>query len=973
MVCGVFLLVAGPLLAQDWQVIVNDTFEKVPPGSRPDGWSGGAVVVTNGETCVVGIVAIRTFQPQRGLVRVECTVCAPGPGGQYRAPTFGVPGIPPLIHCNFVNGNLRVIETVDGKTPAAVISKIFPSGQWLDLRFDLNFAHRTYDVYLGDTLLSARRPLQPAPPFVSQLTFQVPVKSLRVSSRQVKSPLQDGAAASLRALRRELAAGSKTAPLAATWAEWSLEAAQAAIEWDDYAAAADCQAEARDLSALAVVEYEPPSSNICPPVPDPGHNPHWQGALARWRSTLAAANTEAPKVKDRRVDGRFGAEMVDLAYAFCHPQSPWRGEAQALALVLRMYESMVRRWESTQSLEMIEDFMPQTFCLLSSAWPTLLTPARRARWEQPIRSNAERMVATLGDTFRNRRRDQLWANAHVICLASLAWSALALGDEKYRVLGDEGVKVFGDSLLPDGGYSYVGYQNEAFTYHFVTPERLAWYAIATGSPAAREQLLATRNYYCLSWLPRGVADYSSATMMKQYWNMARPDIAALLAAYLAADGYNLGAAYNLGGDWSTNTNADLLAAFYYRPGLSPKRFPDNYLLFDRNIIGPVGRWGDFSFCGTTRDPSAVTASAQDYDGSLFGNFTSGFVGAITLMSEEEAARSTNAYARRWPLSAALQNAACEVKVEPGADTDIVRRSKHRFMAQCQRNAVSLGADYGGLTTVYKVTDKTSGGGTTFKALPWEGRQAWLLTRDRLVGLLEISALADTRAWGIHGTLMLVAGREAWGHRREMVETGPGAWRYGNLAVRVISHDFAAVSTEYTDIFTGSAKKSARLLLWDRPGGEAAEELWDYEAGATHYWLVEARPAWSEPAQAVRRLEKLPPALRGFVVTEKKRELRLVQNITDKPVRYAERISVQYGACSLHLSADNGWRFRNIESARRDPGAEVIGGSGVRPAEVRDGAASIEVGIPAWQHVLVVSSADPSDHAQNNNVCESIYH
>ncbi len=759
-------------------------------------------------------------------------------------------------------------------------------------------------------------------------------------------------------------------PLIAAWAQCALQMAADAIVDSDTVRAKEWEAEAKTIIDIDNVLYVAPPANICPPIPHVKSNPHWNAICMHWQEKIPKTPRRidaSDLIKNKTIE-KIASETIDWTFAFCHPKSPLRSDPRVLNRIIPVIDTYMKKFRNGGARNFGDEYVVHAYLLLRSTHPDLLVPTRRGIWDMAIRSNVEGIKKDFEDMFRHQRRELLWGNGHVHDLVTLGWSSLILNDGRYRELGDSGLKLFKKSQLPDGGYSYVGFQNEAFTYHKIIPIGLAWYGIATNNSSVWDQLKKTRNYNLLSYLPRGVGDYCPTTMMKQYWNQSRPGEDALIAAYLNGDGYNMSV---------TNPKApSLLGAFLYRPNIDPKVHPKDWLVYDRNIIGPNGRYGDFSFTGTTRDPSAISAPAQNYKEKAIGNFTSGFVGAITLMSDDNVQLSVerkNSHAdERWPLSAAIQNITCEVKIKKGRDSDISRRSKHRFMAQCQRNAVSMGHDYSGLTTVYNVSDKITGAVSKFRALPWEGRQAWILTKNRLVGLLSIEATADHENWGVHGTLMMVAGRQWWGNKREMVQSGDGTYSYGNLLVKVLEHDFKATSTEYTDAFAGDAKKATRLILWDNPKGPKSEKIKKYKAGDSHFWMVEVRPQWTSAAKKIHRLKNLPASLWGIRLEEEKRDVLIIHNRTENAIHLKASFSVRYHKCSLHFSSDHSWGFRNAESAQRISTTESIGGGNVMNLEGNNGSLSFDHTVPPWSHILVVSSDNAIDHLKNNKVCESVF-
>jgi len=309
------------------------------------------------------------------------------------------------------------------------------------------------------------------------------------------------------------------------------------------------------------------------------------------------------------------------------------------------------------------------------------------------------------------------------------------------------------------------------------------FAQMTGSKRARSLVERSRWYYPLSVERRGVAEYSTSPCWKPYWNtVSGGDGAAVVAAVT-------GCPHNARVARENAPVADLWIAGFHRRSLAPAPAPDSYITYDRNIEGARGRFGGYSFSATARDYRDDERGKQTY------------VGCMALDAGSSAS---------WPLSAALHAAGAEVRHKAG-EGGPNRWDTHLCLARQERNRCSVTAGYAALATVHRLS--------LYKgpATEWECRQEWLLTPRRLVGLIELEALTSQRALSMGAALQFVSGRGHWGVRKEFRRIDQRTWQYGALFVRVHEQNFGQAAIEYTDVVSGDAKKSGRIVLSDSAG------------------------------------------------------------------------------------------------------------------------------------------------------------
>jgi len=381
---------------------------------------------------------------------------------------------------------------------------------------------------------------------------------------------------------------------------------------------------------------------------------------------------------------------------------------------------------------------------------------------------------------------------------------------------------------------------------------VARYAQLTGEALAREVIVRSRPYYPLVVEPSGITEDYTDCFWKHYWTrLAAPEGPEIVAGMTGCRLNKRIANQALTRSRPSGQFA-AYAAMAYRD-FPDEPLPDRYVVYDRNTEGPRGRYGAFSFAATGRD---VGSGYQGKDT---------FVGA--MIADDPAAAN--------PLNAALQVVTNEVRVAP----DGLRWKSCRYLSQDERNRSTIAADLAAFTTRYRIQNVAWGGRSTLT--DWAGNQQWLLSPHRLVGLLEIEALADTEAYAIHGRVRFGCGRGRGVEPKEIERRDASFFKYGMMLCRLHEHTYADVITEPSETFyidPPESFASREIVLRDVAGG-AAPTRRAIPRGQRHYVVVEVFPGWSEPARAVRRLATAE-GLRGLVLDAAEGSVVLLHNPTD---------------------------------------------------------------------------------------------
>jgi hypothetical protein len=470
----------------------------------------------------------------------------------------------------------------------------------------------------------------------------------------------------------------------------------------------------------------------------------------------------------------------------------------------------------------------------------------------------------LEQIFLHPGRGDCYPNAQSHLMNALLFTGIALDSDRLRKVAAGGVNLMATAFYPDGGTAYIDVQNECFTYHGIMIEDLVRYWQVTGDKQALDLARSSRWYYPISITPQGVAEYSSAPCWKHYWNAVKGTSTASILASLMACPYNAAvAAIN-------DPEAHWLATSLYVP-VKPQPWWDNAVFFDRNIEGPRGRFGQYSFCGTARNTLQAKRGKQTYVGSLW-------VEDSALVQ-----RST----RGWPLNAALDSAWAEVRLNTKPET-LSRWDTHACLSRDETTSSLASESFGAVTAHYRLAQYSQ------PPIPFQGTQQWLLTPQRIVGLIVIESLEDQDAYSMAVALKLLSGRDGSGIRKEWKAKGPNLFEYGAFNVRLWplgdpAHDLVSsgkIDTAYTDTFSGNSDKSGIMTLVDPAAAQSQQKTKNqYSKGTRYHAAIEIYPTTFGGATSF----KLAPCTKGliaFELEEPHQTLRLVHNPTAEAAGYA---------------------------------------------------------------------------------------
>ncbi len=603
-----------------------------------------------------------------------------------------------------------------------------------------------------------------------------------------------------------------------------------------------------------------PHPDLLPPIAREEGNPVRKEFFTDLQKRVLAPDRRFPKgpegAKARTEEGWAfivrAEELLKLTQAFCHPQSELAGRPELVAPLLRRLAVFAEYM--AEGGPVLGDFGPcgtiaDAWLILRTCHPEIVPPSLQAGMDQAVRNNANAIIKKRPEWFQPATPETpCLVNADVNLVLGMAIAQRIFPTPEYAAALQAGLAYIEPHILSDGGTNYFGQHNECPSYHGTAVYSLTRTAQISGMDQPMEMVKRLRWYYPLVVSPTGVIEWATAPSWHHYWNTANGAAEAAVMAELNDCAHNQRVA-NLG------YKGNLWAAAFWNPDRVAAPSPDNYLTYDRNVEGPRARYGTWSYVGTTR---------KTYD----TRGKSSYVGCVI-----ETGKPGN-----WQLDSALQDAGMEIRVDPSKDSDTEHRGRITLANEESVTTSAVGEHAAALGAVSKL-------GTYNKpATDWITRQAWLMTRDRMVGLVTLEAGEEFTGAGIYGRLFLVSGRATWGVRKELQELGGGSFSYGDLIATFHAHDFAGFEHEYSDVMGGglnqsSARKACRLMVVDAAAKSGSTTL--YPKGTIHYYLVELRPSSSAPA-TVSRVDDASGVL-SFTVQDGSGSYRVAFNPTDQPV------------------------------------------------------------------------------------------
>ncbi len=539
-----------------------------------------------------------------------------------------------------------------------------------------------------------------------------------------------------------------------------------------------------------------------------------------WEKNTPQANV----LEDFSLARTTGQQMDALFWAFAHPDSPLKNNDEVLRRLLRRSYAYLDAINvhgplipAGQLASIYDDFAiapaSSVFREFPTLYPGLVPTNSAAEWDNAMETAAQNLWAA----YQNRVAS--WVNTDVAIACELfnfgTWTARPELLAKAQYFIDSVLTM--NRMFEDGAVGYIGTQNETVNYQATVSEYVSRYFETTGNANAGLILQKMQWYGAINGR---IGDWWTCPAWKHGWNDIRssfsggetvagnnPYVRAELDAWIAS-------AANLT-NWYGRARVDLA---WYQSGTTPLNRPD-YTVFDRNTQGPrawYGRWNysaslrniNFSESGhTTLIGAQVADPDPDFrvNASLMGIYPRP---RVTADPERNADGTLNEAGHAWITS--------------GLTGD----------STVSRDFSAIGASYG------MHQDASSVKGTTHN---WTGRQVWLNLPDRIIGLMDIAPNVDSTAFEVQGVIRLGFGGTSFSTPKTLASIGTDSWSYGDLRVKLHSHNYAEVSPEVY-AFRNPSAPFTEITLRDMVDGDTNITPVAHTAGTRRRFIAEIRPA-----------------------------------------------------------------------------------------------------------------------------------
>jgi hypothetical protein len=473
-------------------------------------------------------------------------------------------------------------------------------------------------------------------------------------------------------------------------------------------------------------------------------------------------------------------------------------------------------------------------------------------------------------------------------------------------------------LYADGGYAYIGNQNESANYHGGTTTSLGNLYAVTGNPAILAALSKVSNYELLNVEQGFVNEFYTVPAWKTAWNTG-DGVSYSFMSYISQSPH-----------WQTfanvrsrviATSSNVLDSAFYTAPITGKPLVDNYLVYDRNIQGPRYRRNHFSYAMTTRKVSLPNS---------MGALT--LVGAMTTQADPTAGTSGSS---RRHLSDALMSVHAKVHTNAGTATEWDTWS---YLIGDTNPQTTMSRTIGAVSTPCTLYRQTAG--PTGHASNWQSFQQWLALPDRLIGIVEVYPQGGTaqNAYEIDGRIKLGYGRSGTRFPKTLQTITAGKeYVYGNLRVLVHAHDFTMVDTALAGVIRDSPLDATEIRFRYFISGTDGTTNVSFPGNTRKFFLVEIREKAVTTPITVARHDAA--GVKGIIVSEGDNRYGVFRNLTVAEV-------------SLGVSAHVMANLRTTIHYPRDDG-----GVSISPTQF----SGTTLTIPANEQRLLISSASANDH------------
>jgi hypothetical protein len=649
-----------------------------------------------------------------------------------------------------------------------------------------------------------------------------------------------------------------------------------------------------------------------------------------------------------------GAEMLSAVYAYLNPNSPVHNNTAYRDRLFVLLDHYLGAWAGGKQLGDIGFAWQASYAymLMKHHRPGEISSARRTTYEAGINKENANALAGKSLVYTKSLLADLWLNGDIRLAKGVYFGALAVGDNAKANTAKAAIDgVMSKAVLGDGATRYVGFWGETPSYHNETIKNYIYWWKITGSPTIKTALDKSLHYSTMVNEPSGFVEQSTSIPYKHMYNNIMSESSALWKAYIYNDGYN----YFYGKEMETATSNELLNTILYQPNRITKTPSSNVgVMFDRNIQGPRGRFnGNWGWVAHGRDvqgggPEEVAFSdAQGYEGHHGGKST--FVGGYALGAE----------VNKTSLKGALDSVTVEFKRDAEVETDVSRGDHYRFLAQDEETDLITRKNFGTISTTYRISSRTSAPATPnwdASRTKWNGHQLWTLTGERMIGIVQIENDEADTVYGLDARLVFTGGRkDIMGAYLPLTRPDATSFDFGELRAKIHGSTFAGpVTQQRVAIYENhlDSKDDYSALVRINDATTKTNTATTHPAGTRRWMMVDIhRDAVADAASVINVLPD-SPYFAVLQFNEGTRKVRIVQNLTNTPRAYSGNFVCgnTYNKTSLHRSWSNT----------------------VSPLAVVSNVAKVAETIPAYGHMIAVSSNQGDDHNNGYRTYQQAY-
>ena len=413
---------------------------------------------------------------------------------------------------------------------------------------------------------------------------------------------------------------------------------------------------------------------------------------------------------------------------------------------------------------------------------------------------------------------------------------------------------------PDGAYSYLGYQNETANYHPGTNHSLLKMWVVSGYQPAYDCVSKTVNYEILSIEPRQVPEFYTAPAWKSQWNYtvgypicsAEPLLSITQNPYLKTkmDEFKVS-------DGANSYNYEMvLSAAFYKPNIAGLPLPENYVVYDRNIKGARGRYGNFSYGVSMRNVSpnyyAVNVSSD------VGN-----LGMPTLVGAMCTQRVSDSDTLRNIINSAIMRVNTKVHVRLTTPANPVADWGFMMTQTSPKTCISRTAS--SASTPAQLQCQYAG--PVAKLTNWSTNQHWITLPDRMIGYVETyptSSSGTTSAYEITGRIRFTFGRfGSINPQTIVIDTANKQYTYGNLRAVIKGHNYNSIDTATAGVLVDADPYNAKEIVFICDSSSGGTVLKNYSGTLKKYYMVELKTVNSTGTSTVTKVSS--GKLSGLIV------------------------------------------------------------------------------------------------------------